>query len=417
MAGGGSNTNKGCTSGRDPTGCCVSSPTPATVVPAASPTPATVVPGAGCADSPADWVSSTKTGCQQYKDKKWCTLDGKPGPGWKKEYGTFAMWAVGGKDATQACCVCGGGSGGGLAQADGAPRPPPSELPKAPIADGTLRPPATPPKPAEAVGGEPATTKPPMTKAPRMDGNRRPPATPPKPVGEVEENQVPQGLDVESDASGALGRSDGGDAKVLSASGASAGGASGAAVDTLLGLSGASASSSGSGAGPIVPDTMGATAGAAGSEGSEEEVRVDSMLGSEGGFSGAGLPGPSGLGPQQQGTSTPSSSESEGTQRATSDAKLTGPAVLNLGGACKQLASLNGGLVAIAAVQRDCNGKGPGCPKEACAHKLGALQAKLASAQVMRLYARVLISCVLVCRDCARAHLCLGWRSKVSSTP
>ena len=363
---------------------------------------------AGCADSPADWVSSTKTGCQQYKDKKWCTLDGKPGPGWKKEYGTFAEWAVGGKDATQACCVCGGGSGGGLAQADGAPRPPPSELPKAPIADGSRRAPATPPKQVVEV-----EAKAPMV----MDGTRRPPATPPKPVGEVEENQVPQGLDVESDASGALGRSDGGDAKVLSASGASAGGASGAAVDTLLGLSGASASSSGSGAGPIVPDTMGATAGAAGSEGSEEEVRVDSMLGSEGGFSGAGLPGPSGLGPQQQGTSTPSSSESEGTQRATSDAKLTGPAVLNLGGACKQLASLNGGLVAIAAVQRDCNGKGPGCPKEACAHKLGALQAKLASAQVMRLYARVLISCVLVCRDCARAHLCLGWRSKVSSTP
>jgi hypothetical protein len=316
---------------------------------------------ADCADSPADWVSSTKSSCQQYKDKKWCTLDGKPGPGWKKEYGTFAEWAVGGKDATQACCVCGGGEG---------------------------------------TGSLPSSRK----------HRRPPPPTPPKPVGEVEENQVPQGLDLEGDArgdaSGALGRSDGGgDAKVLSASGASAGwGASGAAVDTVLGRSGASASSSDSAA--AVPVAMGAT-GAAGSE----EVRVDSMLGSEGGFSGAGLSGPSGPGPQQRGASAPSGSESEDTQRATGEAKLTGPAVLNLGESCKQLASLNGGLVAIAAVQRDCNGKGPGCPKEACAHKLGALQAKLASAQVIRLYSRILISCVLVCRGGARAHLCSGWGS------
>ena len=67
---------------------------------------------------PTDWESSTKASCQQYKDKKWCTLDGKPhlvedGGGWKKAFGDFAKWANKGKNAAEACCVCGGGSSGG----------------------------------------------------------------------------------------------------------------------------------------------------------------------------------------------------------------------------------------------------------------------------------------------------------------
>ena len=62
----------------------------------------------GCADLPG-WMSSTKANCQQYKELKWCTPDGKYGTGWSTTYGTFAKWAVGGKDASQACCACGGG--------------------------------------------------------------------------------------------------------------------------------------------------------------------------------------------------------------------------------------------------------------------------------------------------------------------
>ena len=68
----------------------------------------------GCADLPDGWMSSTKANCQQYKERKWCTPDGKYGTGWSTTYGTFARWAVGGKDASQACCACGGGTTDGV---------------------------------------------------------------------------------------------------------------------------------------------------------------------------------------------------------------------------------------------------------------------------------------------------------------
>ena len=63
-----------------------------------------------CADTPKGWASSTAVNCQQYAERKWCTNKGKYGTGWKKGYVSFAKWANKGVDATQACCVCGGGS-------------------------------------------------------------------------------------------------------------------------------------------------------------------------------------------------------------------------------------------------------------------------------------------------------------------
>jgi hypothetical protein len=68
----------------------------------------------GCTDLPDGWMSSTNANCQQYEERKWCTADGKYGTGWLTSYGTFARWAVGGKDASQACCACGGGTTGGV---------------------------------------------------------------------------------------------------------------------------------------------------------------------------------------------------------------------------------------------------------------------------------------------------------------
>lgn len=63
-----------------------------------------------CVDTPKGWASSTAVNCQQYAERKWCTFAGKYGTGWKKGYVSFAKWANKGVDATQACCVCGGGS-------------------------------------------------------------------------------------------------------------------------------------------------------------------------------------------------------------------------------------------------------------------------------------------------------------------
>ena len=72
-----------------------------------------------CADSPVGWVSNGNEGCEKYEKKKWCTPEGKTGPGWKDEYVSFAKWAVDGIDASQACCACGGGTSGGGSAAGG----------------------------------------------------------------------------------------------------------------------------------------------------------------------------------------------------------------------------------------------------------------------------------------------------------
>jgi hypothetical protein len=66
--------------------------------------------GGSCADDPEGWKSSTGATCAQYKSNQWCNIDGSYGSGWEDSYENFAKWAVNKVDASQACCVCGGGS-------------------------------------------------------------------------------------------------------------------------------------------------------------------------------------------------------------------------------------------------------------------------------------------------------------------
>lgn len=64
-----------------------------------------------CKDSPNGWTDKIGFGCTYYGRAEWCdeTGTGVPGPGWKKEWGTFSDFAKGGANAWTACCSCGGG--------------------------------------------------------------------------------------------------------------------------------------------------------------------------------------------------------------------------------------------------------------------------------------------------------------------
>ena len=64
-----------------------------------------------CADSPPGWTDSEGDGCQDYKDGEYCTAAGQAGLGWDPAWGTLSQYANDGKDATEACCACGGGAG------------------------------------------------------------------------------------------------------------------------------------------------------------------------------------------------------------------------------------------------------------------------------------------------------------------
>lgn len=66
-----------------------------------------------------DWYDGSPTGeeerCDKYVEEDWCTESGEKGPGWQNATGRsgkdFADYAgANGRDATQACCGCGGGS-------------------------------------------------------------------------------------------------------------------------------------------------------------------------------------------------------------------------------------------------------------------------------------------------------------------
>jgi len=63
----------------------------------------------GCADAPEQWRDSSGSTCAEYFYSEWCTAQGKPGAGWKVEWGSMADYAVSEVDASQACCICGGG--------------------------------------------------------------------------------------------------------------------------------------------------------------------------------------------------------------------------------------------------------------------------------------------------------------------
>jgi hypothetical protein len=80
--------------------------------------------GAECVDSPEGWVDKWGASCQSNCDDPEkgcyerflpsnlpaCTSDGGYGAGWDSDWGNFADYSAGGIDATQACCICGGGS-------------------------------------------------------------------------------------------------------------------------------------------------------------------------------------------------------------------------------------------------------------------------------------------------------------------
>ena len=82
-----------------------------------------VCPDGGCVrscvdllDSTSDaWSDSTGKTCFEYEQLNLCTPAGDYGSGWDSALGTFAEYKVQGVDASQACCACGGGSGGAAA--------------------------------------------------------------------------------------------------------------------------------------------------------------------------------------------------------------------------------------------------------------------------------------------------------------
>eukprot|EP00667_Euglena_gracilis_P003082 EG_transcript_3090 len=62
-----------------------------------------------CVDDPVGWLDSYNYACSQYDSLNLCYPDGTYAEGWSPGWGPFSRYANNGKDATQACCVCGGG--------------------------------------------------------------------------------------------------------------------------------------------------------------------------------------------------------------------------------------------------------------------------------------------------------------------
>jgi hypothetical protein len=64
----------------------------------------------GCTDDPPGW-SAAGENCADYQTENYCTSTGAYGTGWRASYGLFSDWQdASGKDASQACCACGGGT-------------------------------------------------------------------------------------------------------------------------------------------------------------------------------------------------------------------------------------------------------------------------------------------------------------------
>mmetsp|Transcript_82277 Transcript_82277/g.172269 ORF Transcript_82277/g.172269 Transcript_82277/m.172269 type:complete len:1356 (-) Transcript_82277:98-4165(-) len=71
----------------------------------------TKVAMSNCQDcSDMDWKDSFGYNCETYANDKLCTSDGGEGSGWNSNWGSLSDFAKDGKDATDACCACGGGS-------------------------------------------------------------------------------------------------------------------------------------------------------------------------------------------------------------------------------------------------------------------------------------------------------------------
>lgn len=65
-----------------------------------------------CRDTPRDWKDSDGDSCGEYAAKGYCTVTGGYGIGWRRDWGSFANFSSpsDGRNATAACCNCGGGS-------------------------------------------------------------------------------------------------------------------------------------------------------------------------------------------------------------------------------------------------------------------------------------------------------------------
>lgn len=64
----------------------------------------------GCEDV-LGWADAAGEGCGVYESMDYCTSSGGVGSGWRSGWGTFDDYWANGRDATTACCSCGGGLG------------------------------------------------------------------------------------------------------------------------------------------------------------------------------------------------------------------------------------------------------------------------------------------------------------------
>ena len=72
----------------------------------------TVAAGGSCSDAPFGWADTDVDDCTAYSVQRWCTEDGQHAPSWGPVPPTFEDYAVGGTNAVEACCGCGGGQRG-----------------------------------------------------------------------------------------------------------------------------------------------------------------------------------------------------------------------------------------------------------------------------------------------------------------
>lgn len=62
-----------------------------------------------CVNAPSMWMDSRRNTCAMYIEYRWCSPQGLEGPGWLPDWGALNEYAVSGRNASVACCGCGGG--------------------------------------------------------------------------------------------------------------------------------------------------------------------------------------------------------------------------------------------------------------------------------------------------------------------
>eukprot|EP00667_Euglena_gracilis_P006055 EG_transcript_6096 len=141
---------------------------------------AEILPNANnCVDSPVGWKDSYDYTCQMYADQNLCTADGAVGTGWNAAWGDFARYANQGKDASQACCACGGGLMASSSPSPKAARPAsPSPVPNPTAANPSPRPSASPlPSPSVSPVPTPSPSPKPSSSRSPIASTSPPPST------------------------------------------------------------------------------------------------------------------------------------------------------------------------------------------------------------------------------------------------